>query len=363
MGVKSLNTLISNYTSNGEKKVHLSKFKGYKLAIDTNVYLYKYLYGKSNHINGIFFMINKMKKFNIKPIFIFDGKPPEEKNDKIIQRKAIRNKLQQRLLNLKSDLTLQESDEEKQKIQEEIENIEKKIMYVNRLVIEKTQNLFDHMGVAYINANCEAEQYCSKLCRMGLVDGVVSEDTDTIACGSKIVLRDFSNRDDNITYFSLDEILYELNLNYNSFIDLCILLGNDYNNRPRGYGPDKIFELIQKFGNIETILEKGQIKYLNFDYESIRNIIKLNNIDIDINQLQSQWNKSSNIENLISFLDENSTIEKKTYLHRIKLMYNNKGDISPRSKFKVGDSPYLKNLKNSYSRFSFNDLNNFNCSY
>ena len=60
MGVKSLNTLISSYTTNGEKKIHLSKFKGYKLAIDTNVYLYKYLYGKSNHINGIFFMINKV---------------------------------------------------------------------------------------------------------------------------------------------------------------------------------------------------------------------------------------------------------------------------------------------------------------
>ena len=89
MGVKSLNTLISSYTSNGEKKIHLSKFKGYKLAIDTNVYLYKYLYGKSNHINGIFFMINKLKKFDIEPIFIFDGKPPEEKMIKLFIEKLL----------------------------------------------------------------------------------------------------------------------------------------------------------------------------------------------------------------------------------------------------------------------------------
>ena len=79
MGVKSLNTLVSNFTNNGEKKIHLSKLSGYKLAIDTNLYLYKYLYGNKNHVNGIFFMINKLKKFNITPIFVFDGKPPDEK--------------------------------------------------------------------------------------------------------------------------------------------------------------------------------------------------------------------------------------------------------------------------------------------
>ena len=362
MGVKSLNTLISNYTKNGERKVHLSKFNGYKLAIDTNVYLYKYLYGKSNHINGIFFMINKMKKFNITPVFVFDGKPPEEKNNKIIHRKAIRNKLQQKLLDLKSDLTLQENEEDKQQIQDEIDNIEKKIMYVNKLVIEKTQTLFDNMGVAYINADCEAEQYCSKMCRMGLVDGVVSEDTDTIACGSKIVLREFSNRDDNITYFSLDEILYELNLNYNSFVDLCILLGNDYNNRPRGYSLDKIYDLIKKYESIENILSNGQIKYLNFDYNNIRDIIKLNDVSVDINEVHKQLKKDSNVENLITFLEENSTIEKKTFLHRIKLMYNNKGEISPRTKFKVTETGYLNKLKNSYNHFKFNDLE-FNCAY
>lgn len=356
MGVKSLNTLISSYTSNGEKKIHLSKFKGYKLAIDTNVYLYKYLYGKSNHINGIFFMINKLKKFDIEPIFIFDGKPPEEKNDKIIHRKAIRNKLQQKLLDLKSDLTLEVDKENRSKILDDIENIEKKIMYVNREVIKKTQELFDLMGVGYINADCEAEQYCSKLCRLNLVDGVVSEDTDTIACGSKIVLRDFSNRDDNITCFNLDEILYDLNINYNSFVDLCILLGNDYNNRPRGYTPEKILELVRSYGSIDNILKNGQIKYLNYDYKNIRDIIKLTNINVDLHEVCIQLKKNHNIEKLLKFLDENSTIDKKTYLHRVKLMFNNSGDISPKSKFKLPENPYLKNLKNSYNHFDFADV-------
>ena len=44
---------------------------------------------------------NKLKKFNITPIFIFDGKPPEEKNDTLQMRREIKNKLKSRLDNLK----------------------------------------------------------------------------------------------------------------------------------------------------------------------------------------------------------------------------------------------------------------------
>ena len=47
---------------------------------------------------------------------------------------------------------------------------------------------------------------------------------DTIACGSKLVIRNFTNRDDYAESYLLDEILYDLNLSYISFIDLCIIL-------------------------------------------------------------------------------------------------------------------------------------------
>ena len=341
MGIKSLNNIIVNYTKNGEKKVHLSKFKGMRFAVDTNVYLYKYLYGKSNHIDGIFFMINKFKKFNITPIFIFDGKPPDEKNAKIKSRKYIRSKLEEKLLSLKSDLEIIGPDK-KEALLEEIKNVEKKIVYVNRDVVEKTKELFDLMGISYINADCEAEHYCSKLCKLSLVDGVVSEDTDTIACGSKLVLRQFSNKEDMVVSYNLNNILYDLNINYNSFIDLCILLGNDYNNRPRGLNPDKILNLIREHKNIENILKAGILYSLNFDYNKIREIIKLKDIKPNIIKLSQQINKKVNLDLLKEFLRNNSTIEENTYLHRIGLMYKNNNKNSSYN--------YNKFYKNSYNK-------------
>ena len=302
MGIKNLNTLIEQHSKNGKQKVHLSKYQGYTFAVDTNVYLYKYLYGKSNHIDGMFFMINKFKKFNITPIFVFDGKPPDEKNETIKYRRLIKNKLEEKISLLKIKISNTDNDFEINELQTEIDNIEKKIIYVNKIVIDKTKKLFDLMGIIYISANCEAEHYCSKLCNLNLVDGVVSEDMDTIACGSKLVIRNFTNRDDYAESYLLDEILYDLNLSYISFIDLCIILGNDYNHRPRGFIPNDLFKIILDNKCIEKIIKKDIFDSWSCNYEKIREILKLYEIDIDTKNILIQYNKKPNLTLLKAFL-------------------------------------------------------------
>ena len=352
MGIKNLNSLIEKHSSNGKTKRHLSSFGDKVMAIDTNVYLYKYLYGKSNHIDGMFFMINKFKKFNIKPIFIFDGKPPNEKQDTIKNRKIIRDRLKEKLLNLEAQLLLKEDLSEIQTLKDEIENIEKKIMYVNKTVIDKTKELFDLMGITYVSADCEAEHYCSKLCKLDLVDGVVSEDMDTVACGSKLVIRNFTNKDDYVDCYTLDNILYDLDINYTSFIDLCILLGNDYNHRPRNLIPDEIYEIVKKHKSIENILNKSIVTNWKCEYQSIRDIILLKDININVTKLINQYNKKFNIQSLTIFLKNNSTIDEKTYRHRINLIFNNSRILAKKENIaSIIDKNYgIKNK--SYSNYN-----------
>ena len=363
MGIENLNTIIEKHTKNGKMRRHLSYFSHKTFAIDTNVYLYKYLYGKSNHIDGMFFMINKFKKFNINPIFVFDGKPPEEKQDTIKNRKQIKDKLQERLLNLKAEILLKNDNMEITEMQSEIDNIEKRLIYVNKNIIDKTKELFDLMGIIYVNANCEAEHYCSKLCKMGVVDGVVSEDMDTIACESRLVIRNFTNRDDNVEAYYLDDILYELDISYNSFIDLCILLGNDYNYRPRNLVPETILSLIKEHKCIEEVLKNGVINNWNYDYNAIRDIIKLKDINIDTSILVKQLTKKVNLADLKEFLKNNSNIEEKTYIHRINLMFfqnSKKNDVS-KNMSRLMESPYGKNLANisSYNNYTVESASNF----
>ena len=259
MGIKNLNSLILKYAEKGVLKKHLSSYSGMRIAIDANVYIYKYLYGNSNCINGLFFQINKFKKFNISPIYIFDGKPPPEKELTLLQRKLNKNKIKNKILECENQILLinkndsldtQSKETLKAELEDEINNLNKKLIFITKDVLEKIILLLDFMGINYIFAPCEAEHYCSKLIKNNLVDLVLSEDMDTIACGSNRILRKFSNKTDFVFEYNLFEILNLLNLSYSQFIDMCILCGNDYVNRIKDTDHNLAYKLIKRYKTI-----------------------------------------------------------------------------------------------------------------
>lgn len=332
MGIKNLNYLIEKYSSKGKETISLSSLKGFKLAIDTNVYLYKFLYGKNNHIDGVFFMVNKLKKFGIEPLFIFDGKPPEEKKETIEQRKQAKLKMRDKIDELEQKLVDTTDIVEKEELAHEIENIEKRIIYVDKDIVNSTKQLLELMGIDYIHCNCEAEQYCSFLYKKGLVNGVITEDMDTIASGCHYVYRNFSNRVDTITCYSLYDILSELNICYYEFLDLCILLGNDYIARHRGLSPEDCYSLIKEYGSIEKIVASGILYYETGEYTRIRQIYSLS--DIQLITIEKPVDKKVDIELLKQFLKEKSTIDERIYRSRIEMIYNSDRQvILERSKY------------------------------
>ena len=83
--------------------------------------------------------------------------------------------------------------------------------------------------------------------------GVISEDSDVLAYGSNILLCDLniSNGDCNVIY--LPSLLKSLDMNYNQFIEFCVMCGTDYNTNIPGIGIIKCYELIKKYNSIENI--------------------------------------------------------------------------------------------------------------
>mgnify|MGYP001288667351 CR=1 FL=1 len=94
MGIRGLNTVIKKYAEDAIQNFNISKYKGSKVAIDCSILLYKFKYASradNSHLIGI---ANRVKFYlmnGILPIFVFDGKPPQEKKDTIINRKVERN--------------------------------------------------------------------------------------------------------------------------------------------------------------------------------------------------------------------------------------------------------------------------------
>ena len=80
MGIPKLNKLlIEKCSPHSIKKIHIKKFFNKKIAVDISIYLYKFL-GDGYFMEQVYLFLSIFKYYCIQPIFVFDGKPPVEKN-------------------------------------------------------------------------------------------------------------------------------------------------------------------------------------------------------------------------------------------------------------------------------------------
>lgn len=108
----------------------------------------------------------------------------------------------------------------------------------------------------------DAEKECAIQCSHER-DIVVSDDTDALAFGAPNLIRFITNKKKR-HIINKEELLNELNINYEQFIDFCILSGCDYSAKIPGIGPVKAHEIIKKYKTIETFLESNAFnKYKN----------------------------------------------------------------------------------------------------
>jgi flap endonuclease-1 len=271
MGIKGLTQLIKQYSEESIETINLHKLSGKTVAIDASLFMYKMLinmrttnnaYLKNNegkivsHITGIFYKTSNYLAVNIIPIYVFDGKPPENKQGVLKQRhdKVTNAKTEMENINL--------SEEQKN-------NLEKKTVRLTKEHVDDIKTLLDLMGVSYVQADGEAEAYASEMCRQGMVDYVVTEDMDTLAFGCPRMIRTCLDktikRSDVISVINLESILKNFEMTYSQFIDMCILCGCDYcENIPR-IGNKTAYNLVKKHGSIEQIIPT--VKHIPHDYE------------------------------------------------------------------------------------------------
>jgi flap endonuclease-1 len=312
MGIKGLNQVIREKANEGISTVYLEKYRGKKAAIDANLYLYKFLYGKANHIDGLFLMINKLRKFGIEPIFVFDGKAPDEKRGTIEERKAVKEDMKRKVEEIGKEIEeMIARGEDVEELRKEKDILEGKIVYVTWEIMDSAKKLMDLLGVVYVRGSGEAEQICVKLWKEKLVEIIITDDMDVFACGAEIVIRDFNYRLDYVREYNLKTIQNKLGMSNEGFLDMCILLGTDYNSRPKNMSIERICEL-GRIGKLDTIDAM----------ERIRELFNVDRLTIEEKMMEEiRVGKLPNIPMLIAFLKTNSSLEPNVYFSRIQKMF------------------------------------------
>ncbi|KAG6663072.1 flap endonuclease 1 isoform X1 [Carya illinoinensis] len=312
MGIKGLTKLLADNAPKAMKEQKFESYFGRKIAIDASMSIYQFLIvvGRigtemltneagevTSHLQGMFTRTIRLLEAGIKPVYVFDGKPPDLKKQELAKRYSKRADASQ---------DLAEAMETGNK--EDIEKFSKRTVKVTKQHNEDCKRLLRLMGVPVIEAPSEAEAQCAALCKSGKVYAVASEDMDSLTFGAPRFLRhlmDPSSRKVPVMEFEVAKTLEELNLTMDQFIDLCILSGCDYCDSIRGIGGQTALKLIRQHGSIENILENINKERFHipddWPYQEARQLFKEPVVYTDEEQLEIKWTAPDE-EGLITFL-------------------------------------------------------------
>lgn len=118
---------------------------------------------------------------------------------------------------------------------------------ITQAMINQIQTLLRHFGIPYITAPMEAEAQCAKLAELGLVDGIITDDSDVFLFGGTQCFKNIFNDAKYAECFLLADINRELSLSRDRLISLAYLLGSDYTIGLPGVGPVVALELLANF--------------------------------------------------------------------------------------------------------------------
>ena len=263
MGV-NLGNLVS------KKEIEILELSGKRIAVDAHNNLYQYLTiirdrltgeplkdanGRvTSHLSGLFYRTANLLESGIRPVFVFDGDPPEFKKKTVEARKVAK-------------------EEAKEKWKRALEKGEEAITYAQAAtyltdeMIEDSKKLLDVMGLPWIVAKSEGEAQCAFMCKKGSVDAAASQDYDSILFSSPRLVRNLSITgkrklpkkeiyiDIKPEIIELKEVLSTLGINQEQLIIIGILTGTDYNGGIEKIGPKTALKLVKNHKTLKKIME------------------------------------------------------------------------------------------------------------
>jgi len=248
----------------------LEAIRGRTVAVDGNLELYQFLSimrtrdgqplqdskGRiTSHLNGLAFRTTRLvADFDIRPVFVFDGRPPELKRDEIQRRREGREKSEReyRAAIAVGDTATAWS----------------KAVMTSRLtrpMVEEAKTLLTLLGIPWIQAPSEGEAQAAHLTREGVTWATGSKDYDSLLFGTPRLLRFLAvasteflptrgrSRAVPPEVIDLEENLVTLGLTREELIDAAILIGTDFNEGVRGVGPKTAVRLLRQHHTLSSL--------------------------------------------------------------------------------------------------------------
>jgi flap endonuclease-1 len=270
------------------RKVTLESLGNKRLAVDAYNTLYQFLAiirgaggdhlkdskGRvTSHLSGLFYRNINLMELNMKLVYVFDGAPPELKEVEIQRRRKQREEARRQYavaVGAGDMVSARKYAEASTSLRHDM--------------VAESKQLLDAMGIPWIDAPSEGEAQAAVMAMEGTVDGVASQDHDSLLFGAPLLARNITISgkrrlpsknvviDVEPETISLEETLRTLEMTREQLIDFGILMGTDFNpDGFKGIGPARGMKLLKTYHSIDRI-EPLREEVSSIDYEAIRNL-------------------------------------------------------------------------------------------
>ena len=122
---------------------------------------------------------------------------------------------------------------------------------VTHIMITECQQLLKLFGLPYVTAPMEAEAQCAELVNLGIVDGIVTDDSDVFLFGGTRVYKNMFNQAKFVECYLSSDLEKEYSLDRQKLIRIAHLLGSDYTEGLPNVGPVTALEILSEFDTLE----------------------------------------------------------------------------------------------------------------
>jgi flap endonuclease-1 len=229
----------------------------------------------TGHLSGLLYRNTRLISEGIRPIYVFDGEPPEFKKNEIERRREIRKESER-----KWKEALEYGD---------MEGARKYAQGASRLtpeMVNEAKDLLSAMGIPWVEAPSEGEAQCAHMCRTGSVNAVGSQDYDVLLFGAPSLVRNLSvggrrkvpGQDRYVLVeperIELQKMLETIGVSREQLILAGMLMGNDFYPGVKGIGSKTALKIVKEKINSSEIKEFVKGKY-NIEFpEEFDSIVK-----------------------------------------------------------------------------------------
>ncbi len=205
----------------------------------------------TSHLMGVFYRTTSLLGEGVRPVWVFDGRPPDLKAGTLRARFRAKER----------------AEEQRQEALAagDLPTARRKAAQTSRLtpsMAEEAIGLLAALGIPTVRAPSEGEAQAARMAATGAVWACASEDYDGLLFGAPRLVRGLAARrskgvDAGAQLIDRDRLLAALGIDGEDLILIGILVGTDFNEGAAGYGPKKALKLVQEHLGWEATVERA----------------------------------------------------------------------------------------------------------